>query len=195
MKKAMMVFLAAVLVVSAATANSWKVDGSHSKVEFNVTHLMISDVTGRFTQFDVTLKQGKEDFSGSTVEAVIKTASVTTDNDGRDKHLKGDDFFNAEKFPEMKFVSTAFEKTGNNTYRIPGTLTIRDVSKPVVLEGKFLGSTKDPWGNTKIGFKATTTINRQEFGVKWNKSLDAGGVVVSDDVEVPLAIQFVGEKK
>jgi polyisoprenoid-binding protein YceI len=195
MKKAIMVFLAAVLVVSAATANSWKVDGSHSKVEFNVTHLMISDVTGRFTQFDVTLKQGKEDFSGSTVEAVIKTASVTTDNDGRDKHLKGDDFFNAEKFPEMKFVSTAFEKTGKDTYRIPGTLTIRDVSKPVVLEGKFLGSTKDPWGNTKIGFKATTTINRQEFGVKWNKSLDAGGMVVSDDVEVTLAIQFVGEKK
>lgn len=195
MKKTMMLILATVLVVAGATANTWKVDGSHSKVEFNVTHLMISDVTGRFTQFDVTMKQGNEDFSGSTVEAIIKTSSVTTDNDGRDKHLKGDDFFNIEKYPEMKFVSTAFEKTGKDTYRIPGILTIREVSKPVVLEGKFLGSTKDPWGNTKIGFKATTTINRQEFGVKWNKSLDAGGMLVSDDVDITLAIQFVAEKK
>jgi polyisoprenoid-binding protein YceI len=195
MKKILFALLFAALGVTSAAANTWKVDPSHSKVEFTVTHLMISEVNGRFTQFDATLKQGKEDFTGSTVEAVIKTPSITTDNEGRDKHLKSDDFFNVEKHPEIKFVSNSFEKTGKDTYKISGALTIRDVTKPVVMEGKFLGSTKDPWGNTKIGFKATTSINRQDFGVKWSKSLDSGGVVVSDNVDITLVIQFAGEKK
>jgi polyisoprenoid-binding protein YceI len=191
MKKALLFVLLFGLTV--ASAQTWKSDLSHSRVEFTVTHLMISEVTGRFTQFDATLQQGKEDFTDSKIETTIKTASVSTDNEGRDKHLRSDEFFNAEKFPELKFTSTSFEKTGKDSYRITGQLTMRDVTKEVVLEAKFLGSLSDPRG-TRAGFKATGTINRQDWGVKWNRTLDSGGVVVSDNVTITLLMEFIQQK-
>jgi polyisoprenoid-binding protein YceI len=191
MKKALLFVLLFGLTV--ASAQTWKSDLSHSRVEFTVTHLMISEVTGRFTQFDVTLQQGKEDFTDSKIETTIKTASVSTDNEGRDKHLRSDEFFNAEKFPELKFTSTSFEKTGKDSYRITGQLTMRDVTKEVVLEAKLLGSLSDPRG-TRAGFKATGTINRQDWGVKWNRTLDSGGVVVSDNVTITLLMEFIQQK-
>jgi polyisoprenoid-binding protein YceI len=191
MKKALLFVLLFGLTV--ASAQTWKSDLSHSRVEFTVTHLMISEVTGRFTQFDATLQQGKEDFTDSKIETTIKTASVSTDNEGRDKHLRSDEFFNAEKFPEMKFTTTSFEKTAKDSYRITGQLTMRDVTKEVVLEAKFLGSLSDPRG-TRAGFKATGTINRQDWGVKWNRNLDNGGVVVSDNVIITLLMEFIQQK-
>jgi polyisoprenoid-binding protein YceI len=191
MKKALLFVLLFGLTV--ASAQTWKSDLSHSRVEFTVTHLMISEVTGRFTQFDATLQQGKEDFTDSKIETTIKTASVSTDNEGRDKHLRSDEFFNAEKFPELKFTSTSFEKTGKDSYRITGQLTMRDVTKKVVLEAKLLGSLSDPRG-TRAGFKATGTINRQDWGVKWNRTLDSGGVVVSDNVTITLLMEFIQQK-
>jgi polyisoprenoid-binding protein YceI len=191
MKKALLFVLLFGLTV--ASAQTWKSDLSHSRVEFTVTHLMISEVTGRFTQFDATLQQGKEDFTDSKIETTIKTASVSTDNEGRDKHLRSDEFFNAEKFPELKFTSTSFEKTGKDSYRITGQLTMRDVTKEVVLEAKLLGSLSDPRG-TRAGFKATGTINRQDWGVKWNRTLDSGGVVVSDNVTITLLMEFIQQK-
>jgi polyisoprenoid-binding protein YceI len=194
MKRVLMLLPATVLSITAVFAQTWKADVSHSRVEFTVTHLMISEVTGRFQQFDATLTQSKDDFSGGAIEAVIKTGSVTTDNEGRDKHLRSDEFFNAEKFPEMKFVSTSFEKTGTDTYTIAGQLTIRDVTKPVVLNAKLLGSMTDPRGSARVGFKAAAVINRMDYGVKWNKSLDAGGVVVSEDVNITLRMEFVKQK-
>jgi polyisoprenoid-binding protein YceI len=139
------------------------------------------------------LKQGKEDFSGSTVEATIKSASVSTDNDTRDKHLRSDDFFNAEKYPSVTFRSTSFEKTGTDTYTIKGDLTIRDVTKPVTLEAKLLGTVTDPRG-TRVGFRATTTINRFDFGVKWDRTLDSGGFVVSKDVEIKITSEMMKQK-
>jgi polyisoprenoid-binding protein YceI len=140
------------------------------------------------------LKQGKEDFTGSSVTAIIKTASVNTDNDKRDAHLRSDDFFNAAKFPEIRFVSTSFEKAGKDTYKITGDLTIRDVTKTVQLDTKYNGSIKDPWGNTRAGFKATTTINRTEYGAKWNKVLEAGGYLVGENVDITLLVELQEQK-
>jgi len=185
--------LAAVPLVFSQ-GSTWVADKAHSQVKFSVSHMVVAEVTGRFTDFDLTLKQGNEDFTGSTITATIKTASVNTDNDKRDTHLRSDDFFNAAKYPEIKFVSKSFEKTGKDTYKITGDLTIRDVTKTVELDTKYNGSIKDPWGNTKAGFKATTTINRTEYGAKWNKVLEAGGFLVGENVEITLLVELQEQK-
>ncbi len=180
--------------VGSAQANVWKQDNAHSRVNFSVTHMVISEVTGGFKDFDVTLTEGKDDFSGSTLEATIKTASINTENEMRDKHLRSDDFLNAEKYPVISFKSTSFEKTGENTYKITGNLTLRDVTKPVVLEAKFLGQVADGRGNLKAGFKATTSINRFDYGVKWNKEIEAGGLIVSDKVDLTFLMELQKQK-
>ena len=185
--------LAAVPLVFSQ-GSTWVADKAHSQVKFSVSHMVVAEVTGRFTDFDLTLKQGNEDFTGSTITATIKTASVNTDNDKRDTHLRSDDFFNAAKYPEIKFVSKSFEKTGKDTYKITGDLTIRDVTKTVELDTKYNGSIKDPWGNPKAGFKATTTINRTEYGAKWNKVLEAGGFLVGENVEITLLVELQEQK-
>jgi polyisoprenoid-binding protein YceI len=178
----------------AAAAETWKADPVHSQVQFSVTHMVVSEVQGRFNEFEVTLTQGGPDFAGSTVEATIKTATVNTENAMRDRHLRSDDFFNAEKFPLITFKSTKFEKTGDNTFAITGDLTIRDVTKPVVLATKFTGIVTDPYGVVRAGFKATTTIKRKEFGVKYNQALETGGLVVSDDVTITLLMELTKQK-
>jgi polyisoprenoid-binding protein YceI len=182
--------LLAVTALPMSAQIVWKADKAHSAVRFAVTHMMISEVNGRFTDFDVTLTQGKDDFSGSTVEATIKTASINTDSDFRDKHLRTNDFFNAEKFPTINFKSTSFEKTGADTYKITGDLTIRDVTKQVVLDAKYNGTMTDPRGGAKAGFKATTTIDRFDYGVKWDKTLDKGGMIVSKSVDITLLLEL-----
>jgi len=186
-----------VLTLGALTTNaqtSWKVDVAHSKVSFTVSHMVISEVTGRFTDFDVMLAQPKDDFVGSTLTATIKTGSINTDNAGRDKHLKSADFFDAEKYPEMKFVSKSFEKTGKDTYKITGDLTLHGITKSVTLDTKFNGQMSDPWGNIKAGFKATGSVNRKEFGIQWNKTLEAGGLLVGENVDVVINVEMAKEK-
>ncbi|MGA2624645.1 MAG: YceI family protein [Bacteroidota bacterium] len=168
----------------------WKADKVHSKVNFSVSHMVISEVTGDFKDFDATLTSSKDDFSDAVIDATIQMASVNTDNDKRDAHLKSDDFFNVEKFPTMTFKSTNIEKTGPGTFKITGNLTMRDVTKPVVLDTKLIGQTKTPWGATAAGFKATTVIDRFEFGTKWNKALETGGLIVGKDVTVTLLFEF-----
>lgn len=191
MKKITLLFVVIVLSVMSLTAQTaWKADKVHSRVNFSVTHMLVSEVTGTFKDFDVTLITSKEDFSDAKINAMIKIASVSTDNEGRDNHLKSDDFFNAEKFPEMKFNSTKIEKTGSNTFKITGNLTIRDITKPVVLDTKYNGQVTDPRGNTKAGFKATTTIDRFEFGTKWNKAIEAGNLVVGKNVDITLLLEL-----
>lgn len=192
MRSFLFLVAAVALATSASHAQtSWSLDKAHSSVGFSVMHLVIAEVGGRFTDFDVTLTQPKEkDFTGATVTADIKTASITTDNEARDKHLRSDDFLNAEKYPSILFKSTKVEKTGKDAYKIHGTLTIRDVTKPVVLDARFTGSVKDPGGNVKAGFKATTTIDRFDFGVKWDKSVEAGGMVAGKDIEIKLLMEM-----
>ena len=175
-------------------AASWKLDKAHSQVTFSVAHLVISEVTGVFKDFDVTLTADEADFSDVKVEATIKTSSIDTGNQNRDKHLRSDDFLDVEKFPEMKFKSNEIEKTGDDTYKIKGDLTIRDVTKSVVLDTKFKGSIKGMGGNVTAAFKATTTIDRFDFGTKWNKTIETGGLVAGKDVEITLLLEFTKPK-
>jgi polyisoprenoid-binding protein YceI len=191
MKKiTMVVVLIALSVLTLSAQITWNADKAHSKVNFSVTHMVISEVTGTFRDFDVTLVAAKDDFSDAKIDATIKTASISTDNEGRDNHLKSDDFFNAEKFPDMKFKSTKIERTGDKTFNVAGDLTIRDITKPVVLAMKYNGQVTDARGNTKAGFKATTTIDRFEFGTKWNKVIEAGSLVVGKNVDITLLLEF-----
>lgn len=173
---------------------TWKVDPAHSNVEFTVSHLVISDVTGRFKEFDGTLTHTKPDFSDAKIEAVIQVKSVDTDNEKRDQHLLTPDFFNVEKFPTIKFVSTSIKKESENNYKINGNLTINGITKPVTLDAKYRGETKDPWGNVKSAFKATTSIDRFDFDVKWNAPLGSGGLVVGKTVDINLNIQLIKQK-
>ena len=191
------VIIAALLVATASSSNvmagSWKLDKGHSQVNFSVSHLVISEVTGGFKDFDVSMKANADDFSDVVIETAIKTASINTNNEKRDAHLKSDDFLNAEKFPEIRFKSASVEKTGTDTYKITGSLTIRDVTKTVVLDTRYKGSIKDPWGNTKAAFKATTTVNRFDYGVKWNATVEPRGFVAGEDVEITLLMEFMKE--
>jgi len=131
------------------------------------------------------------DWADATVEATAKTATVNTENERRDGHLKSDDFFNAEKFPEMKFVSTAFEKVGENKYKIKGNLTIRDITKEVVFDAEILGTINDSRMGTRVGWKATTEVNRFEFGLKWNRAIEAGGLVVGETVKIIINLELI----
>jgi polyisoprenoid-binding protein YceI len=186
-------FLLATITLADAQATIWKADKTHSNVTFTVTHLMISEVTGSFKDYEVTVTSNGDDFVTASVEAVIKTASVNTDNESRDKHLRSNDFFNADSFPNMTFKSSKIEKSGDATYKIYGDLTIRDASKPVVLDAKYIGK-QEAWGTTKMGFKATTTINRFDYGVKWDKKMDAGGFIVSNKVDVTLQMELTKQQ-
>jgi len=182
-------------VLAATAQTTWKPDIAHSKVQFSISHMVISEVTGRFKDFDATLIQTSDDFSDSKLSATIKVNSINTDNEKRDRHLKSIDFFDADTCPEITFVSKSFIKSGKDTYKITGDLTMRCLTKSVVLDTKFNGQVKDPWGNMIVGFRATTTVNRMDFGIAWNKSLETGGVLVGKDVTVAIIVEMQKEKK
>ncbi len=188
--------LFAVAALFAATTlaapTTWKLDKAHSSVKFSVAHLVISQVSGTFKDFDVSFTNTKDDFSDASLSAAINVGSIFTDNDGRDAHLKSPDFFNAEKYPTITFKSTSFTKTGENTYAIAGDLTIHGVTKPVVLDGVYRGQVS-AWGKTIIAFSASTEINRFDFGVKWDAKMDAGGLIAGDKVKID--ITFEGQKQ
>lgn len=169
---------------------TYKIDAAHSDIIFKIKHLMITNVTGQFKSFDATLTSDKDDFSDAAVTFTADINSVDTRNEQRDGHLKSDDFFNAEKYPELKFVSTSFAKKGEG-YILKGDLTIRDVTKSIELKADYNGAMVDPWGQSKIGFEAEGTIKRKEFGLGWDAVTEAGGIVVSDDVRLQLNIQFI----
>lgn len=144
---------------------------------------MISDVEGEFKKFDGTFTSAKADWSDLQLTVTADVNSITTENDMRDKHLMSDDFFNAEKYPTIKFASTGIKSLGNNKYVLSGTLTIRDVTKNVEVPLVYGGTVKDPWGNVKAGFKATGTINRKDYGLKYANAAATGEAVVSDNVD------------
>ncbi|SFE68143.1 YceI family protein [Thermoflexibacter ruber] len=168
----------------------WTVDTNHSEVQFKVKHLVISTVTGTFNKFSAELEAEKEDFTDAKISFSADIDSIDTNNEQRDAHLKSDDFFNAEKFPQMTFKSSSLEKS-NGKYILKGDLTIRNITKPVVLDVELGGVATDPYGQTKAGFEAVGKINRKEFGLMWSAVTEAGGVVVSDEVKILLNIQFV----
>jgi len=172
--------------------STWNVDSTHSVVEFKVKHMMISNLKGNFTKVTGALSLNENDLTQSTVEAEIEIASIHTRDEGRDGHLKGEDFFHAEQFPTMKLKSTHVAAKADGELVVTGDLTIKGVTKSVqfAVEGPSL-ATKDPWGNTRIGLSATTKINRKDFGLTWNAALEAGGLMVGEDVSITLDLEFV----
>lgn len=178
-----------VAAATSAYATKWVLDKSHSNIRFTVTHMVVSEVEGSFKAFDGTFDASKADFSDARVNFTIDVNSINTDNEGRDKHLKGDDFFNAAQYPQIKFESTAFKPAGGNKYKLEGNLTVRDITKPVVFDVTYGGTAASSRG-AKAGFKAKTTIDRFAFGLKWNRMTEAGGLAVGKDVEVTVNIEL-----
>ncbi|UCC45809.1 MAG: YceI family protein [Candidatus Zixiibacteriota bacterium] len=177
-------------LVSLADAAEWKIDKSHSSVNFEVRHLVITKTHGNFTEFDGTLNFDESSFEESAVTFSVKTASVNTDDEARDEHLRSADFLDAEKYPDMTFKSVNVTRGEGAEFKLVGDLTIRGVTKSVTFECEYFGTVKDPWGNSKSGFTAKTRINRHDFGVSWSKTLDSGGLVVGDEVTIILDLEF-----
>ncbi|PKR80425.1 hypothetical protein CW751_10180 [Brumimicrobium salinarum] len=171
-----------------SNTTNWTVDNAHSEIAFKVKHMMISTVTGHFEEFQAKATTDGDDFKNAKFEFSAKTASINTKNKDRDAHLKSDDFFNSEEYPEMKFVSKSFDGE-----KIVGDLTLRDVTKEVVLDADFNGVVVDPYGQTKAGFEITGQINRKDFNLTWSAVTEAGSVVVSDKVKLVVDIQFTKE--
>ena len=175
--------------VALIQAGTWAIDKAHTNVRFSVSHLVVSDVDGSFKSFDGSMTSSKPDFSDAVITFTADVSSINTDNEYRDKHLQSDDFFNAVKFPKIKFVSKSFQPLGSNKYKLTGDLTIRDVTKPVSFDVTY-GGTVSAMGGTHAGFKAKTTINRFDYNLKWDKTTEAGGLVVGKEVEVILNLDM-----
>jgi polyisoprenoid-binding protein YceI len=171
--------------------STYKIDTAHSEITFKVKHLMITNVTGSFTKFDATLEADKEDFSDAKISFEAEVDSISTNNEQRDTHLKSDDFFAAEKFPKLTFTSTSFTKKSDDAYTLAGNITIRGVEKTIELAVEYGGTATDPWGQVKAGFEINGKINRKDFGLTWGAVTEAGGVVVSDEVKLHLAVQMI----
>ena len=175
-----------------ASTITWKIDPAHSHAEFKVKHMMISNVKGSFSGLSGTLIENTADPARSQVEATIDISSINTGDEQRDAHLKSPDFFHHEEHPVMTFKSTKIEKKGDQEYGVTGDLTVHGVTKPLtfIVEGPSAPG-KDPWGNTRIGLSATAKINRKDFGLTWNAALETGGILVGEDVQITLDVQFI----
>jgi len=169
---------------------TFQIDTTHSSIGFSIRHLVIAKVRGRFAKFSGKIELDDSDVTRSSVTAEIDASSISTNDDNRDGHLRSADFLDVEKFPAMTFASKQIEKSGDDL-KLSGALTIHGVTKDVVLEVEQLGALKDPWGNQRVAFAAHTTINRQDFGLKWNQILDAGGVALGDKLEITIDVQAV----
>lgn len=182
------ILLAALLVSGTSFAQTvWSIDKAHSKIGFNVIHMAISEVEGEFTDFDAKVSSKAEDFHNADVEFTAKVASIDTENERRDNHLKSDDFFNAEQFPEVKFKGKLV-KEGSN-YKLKGDFTMRDVTKPVSFDVTY-GGTIDTGRGLKAGFKVLGTVDRKDYNLKWDNKLGSGELVVSDDVDIVCKIEM-----
>ncbi len=178
--------------IAPVSTITWKIDPAHSRAEFKVKHMMISNVRGNFSGLSGTLVEDPADRTRSQLDATIDVSSISTGDAQRDAHLKSADFFHHEQHPVMTFKSTKVEKKGEEEYSVTGDLTLHGVTKPVTfaVEGPSAAG-KDPWGNTRIGLSATTKINRKDFGLNWNAALETGGILVGEDVQIALDVQFI----
>jgi len=179
------------LAAPALAQSTWEIDPVHSSVQFGVRHLMISTVRGKFPKFTATAVGDEKDAAHASVEASIDVASIDTGEPKRDGHLKSADFFDVEKYPAITFKSTKVEAAGERRFKLHGDLTMHGVTKPVVLDVEATPEVKGMRGETRAGAHATTKINRKDFGINWSKSMDGGGVVVGDDVDVTIEVEGV----
>ncbi|HET9931919.1 MAG TPA: YceI family protein [Polyangiaceae bacterium] len=173
---------------------TYKVDAAHSEIAFTVRHMMFAKVRGQFTKWTAELEYDADDPTKSKARAEIDTTSIDTREAARDGHLRSADFFDTEHFPKMVFVSKSVEPAGKGRYKVLGDLTIRDQTHEVSLEVEETGRGRDPWGNDRIGFSAKGSLSREKWGLKWNQALEAGGVLVSDKVEIDVEAQVVQSK-
>lgn len=169
---------------------TFQIDTTHSSIEFSIRHLVIAKVRGRFAKFSGTIELDDGEITRSAVTAEIEASSISTNDDNRDGHLRSAEFLDVEHFPRITFTSKQIRKSGSDL-ELTGALSIRGVTRDVVLEVEQLGGLKDPWGNQRVAFSAHTSINRQDFGLRWNQVLDAGGVALGDKLEITLDIQAV----
>jgi len=175
------------------TTTKWNLDAIHSDLGFKIKHLMISNVSGNFTKFDVKAQTNGDSFDDASVKADIQVASINTNNEQRDAHLRNADFFEADKHPNITFTSTKVVKESEGEYKLHGNLTIKETTHPVVLDVEFAGIRKDPYGNIKAGFTVNGKINRKDFGVSFNAALETGGVMLGEEVKINAEIQMVKE--
>jgi polyisoprenoid-binding protein YceI len=170
---------------------NWQVDGTHSSVGLTVRHMVISKVRGRFSRWTAKLDLDPADLAHAAVEVDIEAASIDTGVADRDAHLRSPDFLAAEKYPSLRYRSRKVEVVSPERLRVVGDLTIRDVTREVVLDVEYGGQGKDPWGNTRVGFTATASLNRKDFGLAWNQALETGGVLVGERVDVEIELQAI----
>lgn len=183
--------LIAIFGITLMSAQSkWNIDASHSSIRFAVDHMVISEVEGIFSTYEGSIITTKADFSDATINFTVDVNSVNTDNAKRDEHLRGADFFETDKYPKMTFVSTSVTKTGTGKYNLKGKLTLHGVTKEITLAMTYGGTTKDPWGNTKAGLKVTGVINRTDFGLKYNSVLEAGSLMIGEEVTITAKVEL-----
>jgi polyisoprenoid-binding protein YceI len=175
----------------ATTTRTYAIDKTHSEAAFQVRHL-ISKVRGRFADFDGTIQFDEEQPARSSVTFTIQAASIDTSTPDRDTHLRSEDFFAVDKYPTITFVSTSVTPKGKDAFEVAGNLTMRGVTKAIILPVSYLGQATDPWGNQKVAFEGEITLNRKDFGLNWNAAIEAGGFLVGDEVKVSLSIQAAG---
>ncbi|SRR6266542_2302309 len=181
---------AAVATPETGAKSAWKLDPMHTNVEFSAKHLMITTVRGRIVDVEGTIYTDEKNPANSSVEAVLKGASIDTRVEQRDNHLRSADFLDVEKFPEITFRSTRIEGSREN-FKLTGDLTIRGTTRPITLDVTFEGRAKDPWGGERVGFTAVGKIDRREFGLTWNQMLEAGGVTVSNEIKLNIDVEAV----
>jgi polyisoprenoid-binding protein YceI len=169
----------------------WVFDPSHSELTFKIKHLMITNVSGSFNNFDVQVETQNDDFSTARIQATAEMSSISTNNEQRDQHLRNADFFEVEKYPELKFESTKVEKVDNETFYLYGDLTMKGITRPVKLHVEYSGLAKDLWGNEKAGFVVSGKINRSDWGISFNGVLETGGLMLGEEVKINSEIQLV----
>ena len=173
------------------TTNKWVIDPTHSEIQFKIKHLMISTVSGQFNQFEGAAETEGDDFTSAKARFSADIDSISTNNEQRDEHLKNGDFFDAENYPQLTFETERVQKAGDDDYKINGILTMRGVSKSIVLDAEFGGITQDPWGNTRAGFELSGKINRKDFGVSFGMLTETGGIALGEEVKLVASVQFV----
>lgn len=180
-------------LVATKTAQTYAIDKMHSEVAFQVRHLL-TKVRGRFSEFSGTVVFDPDHPGQSSASLTIDAASVDTGTPDRDRHLRSDDFFAVGTHPTLTFTSSQVVKTGDDTYDVAGTLTIRGVAKEITLPVTYLGTAKDPWGNVRSGFETSLMLNRKDFGLTWNAALETGGMLVGDEVRINLSFQAIAQE-
>ncbi|MBU1009521.1 MAG: YceI family protein [Bacteroidetes bacterium] len=192
MKKTLLTIVSLLVVALSFGQNTnWKIDQSHANVTFEIDHMVITTVTGSFKEFSGVIMADKPDFSDASVKFTIQAASINTDTEKRDDHLRSADFFDVAKYPTIEFVGKSMTKVSGNKYKLKGDLSMHGVTKSVELDVKYNGTIKDPWGNTRAGFKVSGSLNRTDYGLTYNTVMEAGGLVVGENVDIQVNLELI----